>query len=232
MTTKTREHCYLCGIPVQRYSLRAGEKPPPDFRTRDHVPPSGLFPSPKPSNLIAVPCCFRCNNEHSGFDERLRIVASTPFDRNKVGQKILEDQVVGGTLAKGRQMKFFAKLLASMQPAAEHPDLIRVRMDAREFEQGMIRITKGLLFVLYPRFDYHRSKFYVIDIHPKPFDEQLRLIAMLRQAKHFERGQGAFECWHHVDEAKGGGAWMLVFYECFGFFVLHANGSELDRFEA
>ena len=232
MGEKKQEHCYLCGTPVRNYSLRHGESPPPDFRTRDHVPPGGLFPSPKPSNLISVPCCFRCNNQHSGFDERLRIVASAPFDRNQLGQKILEKEVLGGTLAKGRQMQFVEKLLASMQATTEQPDLIRVTMDAHEFQQGMVRITKGLLFALHSGFDYHKSKFSVIDIHPKPFDEQLKLMAMLKQAQHFERGQRAFQCWRHVDETRAAGAWMLVFYECFGFFVFHANGPDFYVFES
>jgi hypothetical protein len=227
-TIKKEGHCYLCGIPVRSYNLRAGEKPPADFKTRDHVPPSGIFPSPKPSDLISVPCCFACNNQHSGFDERLRIVASMPFDRNQVGQTIMDNAVVGGTLEKGRQIKFVEELLASMQSTAEHPALIRVRMNAHEFQQGMIRITKGLLFALHPKFNYHKSKFDVIDIRPKPSDEQLRLIAMLKRAEFFERGQGVFQCWRHVDEAKSAGAWMLVFYECFGFFVFHTNGIELN----
>jgi len=129
-------------------------------------------------------------------------------------------------------MIFLKKLLASMQSTAEHPDLPRLRMDAHEFQQGMIRITKGLLFALHPGFNYHESKFNVIDIHPKPFDEQLRWMAMLKQAQHFERGERTFQCWRHVDEAMGGGAWMLVFYECFGFFVFHTNGRELARLES
>lgn len=232
MSEEELELCYLCGIQVRSYSLSAGEKPSANFRTRDHVPPSGLFPSPKPSNLIAVPCCFHCNNQHSGFDERLRLVASSPFDRNQVGQKILEDEVLGGTLTKGRQMKFVEELLTSMRPTSEHPDLIRVRIDAHEFQQGMIRITKGLLYALHPGFNYHRAKFTVIHIHPKPFDEQLMLMATLKQAQHFERGERVFQCWRRVDEAKDVGAWMLVFYECFGCFVFHTNRSGLGRLES
>jgi hypothetical protein len=221
--SKTRERCYLCGKPLQSYRLRAGERPPSDLRTRDHVPPEGLFLPPKPSDLFVVPCCFGCNNQHSGFDERLRIVATMPFDRNQTGQRILEDKVLGGTLAKGRQMLFMQKLLAGMKDTAEHRDLLRVRMEAREFHSGMIRITKGLLFCLYPGFNYEKAHFEVIDIRPKPFHEHLRLMTMLKQAAYFERGQRAFQCWRHVEEARGAGAWMLIFYECFGFFVWHTN---------
>src|SRR5436189_34443 len=126
-------------------------------------------------------------------------------------------------------MEFAGKLLASMEPVPERPDLIRVRMDAQEFKEGVVRITKGLLFTLHPCLDYYNSTFNVIDIHPKPFDEQLKLMARLKQEEHFERGQGAFQCWRHVEEAKGGGVWMMVFYECFGFFVFHTNGPELDN---
>jgi hypothetical protein len=65
----------------------------------------------------------------------------------------MDNAVVGGTLEKGRQIKFVEELLASMQSTAEHPALIRVRMNAHEFQQGMIRITKGLLFALHPKFN-------------------------------------------------------------------------------
>lgn len=232
MCEEKLEHCYLCGAPVRRYSLQAGEMPPPDSMARDHVPPAGLFPSPKPSNLIAVPCCFRCNNQHSGFDDRLRIVASTPFDRNQVGQRILEEKVLPGTLAKGHQTRFVEKLLASMQPTKGRPDLISLKIDAREFQLGMIRITKGLLFALYPRFDYRKSTFCVADISPKPSGAQMNIMTMLMRAQYFERGQRVFRCWHHVEEVRGAGAWMLVFYECFGFFVFHSNNPKSDRLES
>jgi hypothetical protein len=228
-TQKTNERCYLCDTPVHDYHLGPGEKPPADHRTRDHVPPEGLFPPPKPNNSITVPCCFKCNNEHSGFDERLRLVASMPFDRNQVGQRVADERVFGRTLVQGRQMQFAEKVLASMEPVPQYPDLVRVRIEAEEFEQGMIRITKGLLFTLHLGFDYRRSTFTVIPIHPQPFEQQLRRMAMLKKCgEYFERGDSVFQCWRHVDEQNGGGAWMLLFYQCFGFFVFHTNGSEAD----
>jgi hypothetical protein len=152
-----------------------------------------------------------------------------PFDRNQAGGTILEKRVVEGTLAKRRQMQFVGKLLTSMQPTMERPELVRFRIDAAEFKEGMIRITKGLLTTLHSGFDYHHSAFDVIDLHPQPFDEQLRLMKRLRQSAYFERGERVFQCWRHVDEAQGGGVWMLVFYECFGFFVFHTNYPERHR---
>jgi len=51
----------------------------------------------------------------------------------------------------------------------------------------------------------------------------------LKRAPYFQRGEQTFQCWHYVDINRHGGAWMVVFYECFGFFVFHTAGSELDR---
>ena len=42
--------------------------------TSDHIPPKNLFPKPRPSNLITVPSCKRCNRSASKDDEYLRLV--------------------------------------------------------------------------------------------------------------------------------------------------------------
>jgi hypothetical protein len=44
--------------------------------TKDHIPPKGLFPKPRPSSLITVPTCSSCNNSYSKDDEYLRDVLS------------------------------------------------------------------------------------------------------------------------------------------------------------
>jgi hypothetical protein len=226
MNNNPAKKCYLCGVPVREYKLKAGEKHPSDELVPDHVPPKGLFPKPR-LDLIEVPCCFSCNNKHSGFDERLRIIASMPFDRNKAGQKILEKEVIGGTMAKGRQMRFVEMLLASMETVPGRPGLIRTRIDAQdaqEFKEGMIQITKGLLFTLHPNIDYHRSIFKVDYIRPQSSNKQLRRMARLKCGEYFERGESVFQCWRDVDESRGVGEWMLILYGGFGYFVSHKNG--------
>jgi len=232
MNADRADLCYLCGTPLRSYRLSPGETPPPDARTKDHVPPEGLFNPPLPSDLIKVPCCRKCNGAHSGFDERLRIMASMPFDRNASGQQILEERVLSGTLAKGRQMKFVAQLVSTMRPIPGNPDLVRYRIEAQELKEGIIRITKGLLWFLHPNFAYHNSVFEVLEIRQKSSDEQLRLMAMLKRADYLERGNRTFECWRHIEEKRNGGAWMMAFYQCFAFFVFHSNEGDLDRFFA
>jgi hypothetical protein len=45
----------------------------------DHVPPSNLFPTPKPT-LITVPSCFACNNTASKDDEYFRLAVAIRED--------------------------------------------------------------------------------------------------------------------------------------------------------
>lgn len=43
-------------------------------RADDHIPPKNLFPDPKPSDLVTVPCCDVCNRSASLDDEYFRLV--------------------------------------------------------------------------------------------------------------------------------------------------------------
>jgi len=55
---RRREICYLCNKNFAD--------------SRDHVPPECLFPDPKPTNLITLPCCSPCNRSYSKDEEYLR----------------------------------------------------------------------------------------------------------------------------------------------------------------
>ncbi|MBO6621906.1 MAG: hypothetical protein JJ892_08780 [Balneola sp.] len=48
--------------------------------TRDHIPPKNLFPKPRPSNLITVPCCKPCNNSFSLDDEYMQVMFSLKYN--------------------------------------------------------------------------------------------------------------------------------------------------------
>ena len=37
--------------------------------SRDHVPPKGIFPKPRPSDLVSVPACQECNGGFAQLDE-------------------------------------------------------------------------------------------------------------------------------------------------------------------
>lgn len=57
-------------------------------KTKDHVPPEGFFPKPKPTNLIKVPACESCNNGASKDEEwLLAILMFTDAGVSKAGKK-------------------------------------------------------------------------------------------------------------------------------------------------
>lgn len=51
--------------------------------TRDHIPPKCLFPTPRPSDLITVPACAKCNSSASKDDEYFRLVLSLRWDTSQ-----------------------------------------------------------------------------------------------------------------------------------------------------
>jgi hypothetical protein len=62
MKSKTQILCAICGFR--------------NATTSDHVPPKGIFPKPRPGDLITVPSCFHCNNSGSKQDEEFRVFLS------------------------------------------------------------------------------------------------------------------------------------------------------------
>jgi hypothetical protein len=50
---------------------------------RDHIPPKSFFPEPRPSNLITVPSCSKCNRDYGKIDEIVRNLL-TSFDTTEV----------------------------------------------------------------------------------------------------------------------------------------------------
>lgn len=59
MNLDSRKICAICGRN--------------EATTSDHLPPKGIFPKPRPHNLITVPSCAECNNGASDLDETFRL---------------------------------------------------------------------------------------------------------------------------------------------------------------
>ena len=67
--------------------------------TTDHIPPKNLFPEPRPSNMLTVPSCKKCNESFSKDDEYFRTVlvscASVSLDPNAqaVNKKLIRSMI-------------------------------------------------------------------------------------------------------------------------------------------
>ena len=82
MNTKIKkEICCICGVD--------------EATTKDHIPPKGIFNRPRPSDLITVPACLKCNNEASINDELFKIDIGMHVARfGGEGEKLFKNGVV------------------------------------------------------------------------------------------------------------------------------------------
>jgi hypothetical protein len=134
-----KEICVYCGLS--------------DPSTVDHVPPQGLFPPPRPSTLITVPCCETCNQRFAKDDEYFRAVVTSRVDvGNNAAVKQLLDKVYRG-LARPQSTRFRKAFVA----AAHEVDVftpggiyvgqsIQFDVDFGRLESTVARTVRGLYY--------------------------------------------------------------------------------------
>lgn len=62
--------------------------------TMDHVPPEGIFPDPKPRDLITVPACNDCNEGSSKDDEYFRAIITTAEGNNEFAAQLVNQKII------------------------------------------------------------------------------------------------------------------------------------------
>ncbi len=202
--------CYLC---------RATEN-----LTRDHVPPENLFPKPKPSNLITVPCCKTCNEGFSKLDEQFRAFVSSAANVTEIGKMVMRSKVFGGSLKKSPALKnqmakdvFRGTVMTELGPVT----VPLIAMDRAILDPFFTRLTKGLLATFYSDVDYFGLKFAVTQLNQ--FGAQhptFKAITSVLTAD--QRGNGIFRFWHGVaQEQRTAGMWIYQFYDAALFMVRH-----------
>lgn len=203
--------CYLCG-------LSAGS-------TRDHIPPGGFFPKPKPKNLITVPCCSFCNNGFSEDDDVVRLWLTSHLGRSTAGARIWEERVLPNTIK--RRPKAIDRLLESIkdvriETAAGQIEASTFEADRTVIDRFMTRITKGLLRHHYPDYSYANATFAVQSITVGSKEQKL-LEPILPLLRYEFRGDAVFQYRHGLTDTKRAGIWVYVFYESSLFLVSHTR---------
>ena len=75
---KRNRACAFCGKPAT---------------TRDHVPPKGVFPKPRPTDLITVPACAVCNAGSKLDDEYFQWVVTVGTEGNDAAMEIIKKRI-------------------------------------------------------------------------------------------------------------------------------------------
>jgi|WetSurMetagenome_2_1015567.scaffolds.fasta_scaffold158238_2 hypothetical protein len=142
MNNRTKKCCIYCG------SI--------EDLTVDHVPPKALFPEPRPSNMLTVPSCGKCNGSFSKDDEYFRTIlincASVYSNPNvqKVNKKLLrsmrrpEASIMANSIRRSLQMvdvKSPGGIFLSRSPA--------IKIDAKRIKRIIDRITRGLFYIIH-----------------------------------------------------------------------------------
>lgn len=122
----------------------------PSPTTRDHVPPRGVFPSPRPADLITVPSCAGCNLGASQSDELFRTYLSLRVGVDTIPTSHLWEQTLEGIRHNRRLHR---RLLDGLQPLwlATPSGIIHERgrggsWDADAHDPTIERLIRGLYF--------------------------------------------------------------------------------------
>ena len=214
MPSVATDKCFLCGAT--------------ENLTRDHIPPKGLFPKPRPSNLYTVTCCEPCNNGASQEDEYFRVAASCLINAHPTGKGSFE-RVVESTLPSRRIAKQIAKLRANVEPVTlRTPDgdieARRHLFDASMICRVLVRITKGFLAASHPELDTSNLDFEITHI------DQFRTNSLAESGitEHFTQwgaGNGVYEQYRAASaEDYGRGMMVHVFYGAAVWMVRYQPG--------
>ena len=140
-----RAVCYLCGADQAMGKL-----------TRDHVFPNGLFPSPKPKNLLTLPCCEPCQKRFSLDEEyfRNRLATSESVFLTTEGEKLWERVLPSYKKTPAKHTEILNNLIDVEVKSSGGIYLGKrkgFRIDKERFDNVLMKILSGLHF-------YHSGK--------------------------------------------------------------------------
>ncbi|HRH95986.1 MAG TPA: hypothetical protein PLB55_08640 [Prosthecobacter sp.] len=203
--------CYLCGAF--------------DPKTRDHIPPRGFFPEPRPTNLITLPCCERCNNSCSKDDEAMRVWLSSGMGHTPAAEWIIENKVFPGTFT--RSPAFRSEVLSRMEDTiitnedGEQIEAVKFSMNRERVESFVVRVAKGLQKTYFPNLDASRDTWRGLHVGTR-LDDLAKIEPLRDGLPHYDyRGDGVIQYRFGFTKELSTGIWLLVFYGTAIFIVTH-----------
>ncbi len=137
--------CYLCGRPITRDATD-----PRFLRTRDHVPPQGFIPKPRPANLITLPCCRACQDEYQRDEDEFRnnLGALAPASVNAAARVTWETAKRAFKRGPGVTKDFVSRLQRVAVPRADGSteDRLALAFDAAQTRRVIHKVGCGLLY--------------------------------------------------------------------------------------
>lgn len=203
--------------------------------TDDHVPPKNVFPKPRPSDLVTVPACKKCNEDISEDEEyfRLKLCLSEQVGNSPDARKNRE--VILRSLERHEATGFKKSFLSDIRsiwlrtPAGIYlGKRLAFEVDLHRIFRVVEKSVRGLFFHetgnrLHPS--------YVVNIHSSETLEECsaELLEELKQTiwipleqlspRIIGNGAFAYSC-HIPEEDPFFSVWSLTFYEKVSFLCL------------
>lgn len=203
--------------------------------TRDHIPPVSLFPKPRPSNLVTVPSCRKCNSGASMDDEYFRLNLSIRHSAKRPLSKSVADAALRG-LGRDQHTRFRKTFFQGVREVdIKTLDGIYIGrsgaydVDLARLDKVAMRIVRGLYFHCYhkPLPTCCEVDAWCVDGFESADSSVIQAlqswIIQLQQKPPTEIGEGVFKYWHFLVDGNGqsdgySSAWLLLFYESTAFF--------------
>lgn len=109
--------------------------------TKDHIPPKNLYSKPRPSNLITVPCCEKCNLQASKDDEYFRL------------NIIMRDKIEGVSEAESLQRTVFRSLNRKEAGGLKQDLINRIDVEPSFTPSGIFTGVRNIYEVHFSRLD-------------------------------------------------------------------------------
>lgn len=196
--------------------------------TRDHIPPKSLFGTPRPNNLISIPCCRNCNEDASKDDEYFKNSLALRIDsfNHPDVQKILPSVIRSYKKEhKVGYRKSFYQTLRQVELRSESGLYLGTtgayNVEFDRLDNVVKRIITGLFYKEkgFRLHDSHRASAFsdwVVDNLPEPDRTQIlsNLVVPLSKKTYITIGENTFTYRSQFfDEDPFLSIWLLNFYE-------------------
>jgi hypothetical protein len=212
-----RPHCYICGSINQL--------------TEDHIPPEGFFPPGQRTGLLTAPLCLTCHSPLSKMDEKMRVWLAAAGGASDAGKWIWKNKVLGSTFKRSPKLAAYIREKHFRPIIGSNGVLLGGRFT---MPQGCAipfvrRLTKGMLYLLHPKYDYFPD-FLIVDQPQATPDRVAAVGELVSKLPQIEKGNGVFRAWHGITADTGdAGVCVYLFFETVCFLCFFGKSAKFNQ---
>lgn len=199
--------------------------------TKDHIPPKAIFNTPRPNDLITVPCCHECNNTASKFDEKFKTYLGMHVARaGGDAEKLFKEAVLPTAKHNNRLRQTIFRTMYPVTVTTKSGIItgkgMAVPWDNEAHDFTIERITRGLFF-------HHFRKIIGNEVKIKTyfFKEPYTALNDKLYTNSIANGNFIYQ-YNKVDEGDDS-IWLFYFYKShFAGSTIFRSEKNIERVEA